>query len=552
MKLSVAVPFAFAALVAASCGQDQVVYRCLTPDAVDAGGDAAIETDVPVNPDVPALDAPPGDTSIADTPPEVFVCGADAPCDRCSTCKDGACVPDWPTAPGTEAEAANAKGANDTFDQGEPIPLGQDVTGHIGAAGDVDFYRFCAGRAGVVTVTVDFAASFKARGVNQVLLHAYTDAWTATKMAFAISDPKSGPSCSVYDTLESCDDHVTFRMNVDPAQGVYGIDLSAMGGEGLDDTQGFDSKNAYVLRVDFEEGPSLEADQPVVDGIEVGAADTWRTAYDFGAQPASGSVEAASFGWYWYDVDWYRFSLPQKGWMRLCMDTREMDDGVPASLSYSMFTMVYRKTDAGFDNVADPSLSAMLGDAPNCTASCSEATDVPPGDIFVYVQSAPGAGDEGPYRLRVDFGPGGPEDDQAGAVPAVDFPLVAHDLGTLEATPLSASSYFWKWDDDDWYRFVAPAGGGKVEVTVDYAAALEAKGWFDCVSRPQGLDVRTYLFDSVAAEFPALVYAAEDGAPAQTLQWDTAPGATYWLLVRSDEGIDREQPYTITIQNKLP
>ena len=252
------------------------------------------------------------------------------------------------------------------------------------------------------------------------------------------------------------------------------------------------------------------------------------------------------------DVDWYRFTTAKKGWMRLCMDTREMDDGVPVSLSYSLFTMVYRKTDEGFVNVADPSLSALLGDAPNCTASCSEATDVPPGDIFVYVQSAPGAGDEGPYRLRVDFGPGGPEDDQAGDVPAVDYPLVAHDLGTLADAPLSASSYFWRWDDDDWFRFVAPAAGGAVEVTVDYAAALQAKGWFDCVTAPHGLDVRTYLFDSVAGEFPALVYAAEDGTPAQTLTWDTAPGATYWLLVRSDEGIDREHPYTVTVKTKLP
>ena len=498
---------------------------------------ADVPTDVPG--DVPA-DLP------SDTPPEAQACNVDLQCGTCSTCVGGTCQSGYPLTTLTESEAAGATGTNDTFLTADPIPFGVVITSHIGVADDIDWYRICVEQEGVITVRVEFAEAYKAQTLDSIDLHAYSDPWEATEMGLATSDSSNPGSCTVYDTIEGCKDSVQMKIAVTPVQGTYGIKVSpAVYG----DRPGFDAVNPYKLTVTFAPGALLEADQPDVDGVHVGLADVWKTAFDLNIPPTGGSADIGTYGWYWYDVDWFKTRPAQTGWMRLCVDSRGMDDNDPSTTLFSMLGIAYRMTADGLvDVTADDALAVITGDTPNCPTDCDEIAGLPGDqDYYIHVHSAPGVKDGG-YRLKVAFGPGGPEDDQPGLVGAAATSADAYDMGTLGDTPGVATSYLWHWADDDWYKMHTPVGAdGTLDVVVDYQATYDAHGWYDCALKPDGVEVYTYLFDKIPEEYPAPAVSYDDDVPRQHITLETAKADhDYWLYVRSAKSFDKDHPYTVS------
>lgn len=55
----------------------------------------------------------------------------------------------------------------------------------------------------------------------------------------------------------------------------------------------------------------FEDEQPFVDGSTVGAVEDYTEAYDMGSLSLGGTLTAGSYGWQYFDWDWFKFTVPE-------------------------------------------------------------------------------------------------------------------------------------------------------------------------------------------------------------------------------------------------
>ncbi len=526
-------------------------------DTIDTGVDVARE--IPPVQDVAADDAPvPADTVpevVADVPADVEpdavpdvvpdvppVCTAT--CGECQACQGSQCI-DHVVA--GETEGASEKGRNDSFDTAEVLALGVTATGHIGADGDQDWYRFCATAVGVVTLTVDFKASYDALGIQDMTAPVYTESWLPSLVAIALSDDTKTACVDEGTTMQICKTSMTVKFSVTPVVGAYTFYLSGSGdGEVF---PGFDAANPYTLTLSFAPGDTLETDQPAAGGVTVGTADTWDTAFPLSFDDA-GKAVATSYTWFWNDVDWFKLHVPADGWLRISEDVSAIDDHDDTTFLIQLDGSVMQITATGPQDPGGSEVSFTAGDSPNCPWTVNEFTGIPAGDYYLRLSGSPGA-KVAPYLVTIEFKPGAPEDDQPDLggkhVGAAEDSTTAYDLGTLAAGgSTSVQSYFWHYFDEDWYKVRTPAAGGTLQVDLDFQAAYDAIGWTTgCEAKP-GLQVWMYLFEESDLSFPGVAQGYDDNVPKQSITFAAKPDTTYYVAIMSRNGWDPDHPYTLT------
>ncbi len=486
--------------------------------------------------------------AVEDASPEVPACAQ--PCGECQACVGGQCTDRAPV--GTEAEAAAASGDNDSFGKAEIVALDSTVTGHIGVDGDLDWYRFCATAKGVVTLTVDFKTSRDAMGLFSMMAPVYTETWLPSLVGIAMSNTRTA-QCEDHVSMTFCPTSMIVKFTVDPAVGAYTFYVSGAGdGEFY---AGYDAVNPYTMTLAFTPDTSMEADQPAVEGVTVGEADTWDTAFPLTFDP-DGRVVATSYSWFWNDIDWFKVTLPERGWLRITADVSALEDGDGNAFVVMMDGSLLRVTDTGVEDVTEYGIQFSVGDSPNCPWEIDEYMDVPAGEYYLRLSAYP-ASPAAPYKVTIEFHTGFPEDDQpvldGREVGAQDYSLTAYDLGTIEAgTPQSVRSCFWHYWDEDWFRVQSPSTGGELKVDLGFQEAYDAIGWTTGCEALPGLEVWMYLFQDPDLEFPGVAHGWEDDVPSQTLTFTTVPDTVYYLAIMSRAGWDPDHPYTLTFTMTAP
>lgn len=450
----------------------------------------------------------------------------------------------------TEIEAFDQKGGNDQFADAQPIMMGEDVTGFIGQAGDEDWYAFCPTSDGVVDIHIDFSESYNALGINWMMFAAYTEEWLESNVS-VVSSEYDG-SCFEMAPINACLTSIDLRMSVTASQGRYAFKLN-----GYSDGEfyaGFDQQHPYTVRVTEVPGDDLEAEQPAVEGFpDYGSNDTWRDASPV-ALDQDGVLEVSSFGWYWNDVDWYRFRLDWPGWVRVTASIDWAEDELGNPLVDHNGSII-RMGAAGPEDIEER-IEWFTPYNEGCTVNVSEGYVFGGTDYYLRTFSAPG-NTSVPYFVRIEYGTGDFESAQpnvAGAiVGAAEEAVNAYDLGDLAlGGSLTVSSYSWHSNDWDWYKFTVPEGAAQnATVTWDYTTTYNARGWHSCPDNQDGIENWMYLFEGSDLEFPGVAQGYVDNAPVQTMTWPVVAGQTYHIVVMSREGFDQVNPYTLTVVGSI-
>ena len=223
----------------------------------------------------------------------------------------------------SELEPPDVKGENDLFDDAEPVPFATDFTAHIGQEGDVDQFVFEVNEPGIVHISLDFSPSYQGLDIFNMVAATRTDAFLVSATSVGLSSPEAF-ECHDYETTVICDSSFEVDQSVASEVGRYTIEVKGYGNP-VYGIPGYDSVNPYVLRVDFSPGPTLESDQPLVEGFEVSENDSWRTAREIDLQVGE-PFQIASYGFYWNDWDWYKFTAEQDGWLRIVTDVTSAEE----------------------------------------------------------------------------------------------------------------------------------------------------------------------------------------------------------------------------------
>jgi hypothetical protein len=457
-------------------------------------------------------------------------------CDDTHACFAGACRRL------AESEAADGDGANDSFATADAMALGESVVAHLGTSTDVDYFKVHVAEPGVLTARIDFSGGQLWDLMVMVMPEGSED------LALGVADASTWVSdCTDYGVAQWCNGWAQVQVSARPEVGNYAFRL-----EGYEQ----DSNHPYQLTVTFAPGPTLEADQPVLDGVDCGDADTWDDACGGPLEGTSGRATVRSFSWYFHDVDWYKLRWPVgfSGWAAIDLDVRNF--GNPLS-DYAIDLAADLYLDDGSTQI-DSGLFVSAG--MNQCPETNYLTYVVGGhDYLLRVVNWAYSAElkTQPYSIVVDYGPGGPEDDQPGAVGASDTPGEAHYLGTLSnGSVASVSSYFWQWGDEDWFVVGTPADASNVlEMRVDTAATYDEFGWYDCLNRPNGVAFDLYLFEGVPpvdesgwVDFSsAITWDWAQDVNQKRVLWEAAqPNTDYYLLIRSLGAPDRDRPYVMT------
>ncbi len=447
-----------------------------------------------------------------------------------------------------EIEEFNRSGGNDAFVDAQPIIMGEEVSGYIGLDGDEDWYAFCPTADGIVNIHIDFTDSYEAMGINWMFFAAYTDSWLESNVSVATSEYDGTPF--VMPPVNGDLTTIDVQMSVLASQGRYAFKLAGYGdGEFF---PGYDQANPYTVSVTMVPGDDLEVDQPAVEGLaDFGSIDTWRDATEL-VLDENGEVSVQSYGWYWNDIDWYKIHLDWPGYIAIDAYIEPLVDGEGYPL-VDFNGAVIRMGENGPEELEDEyAIEWTVPYNGECGLNHGQQYVYGGADYYIRTFAAPG-NQSVPYRFAFKYSAGWFEDDQPfvgdSTVGEVEDYTDAYDMGTLElGGSLTAGSYGWQYFDWDWFKFTVPENASQnVTVTWDFTASYDAKGWYSCPDNENGLENWMYMFDETSTDFPGIAQGYEDDVPVQTMTTPVVAGMTYYIVVMSREGSDRNNPYTLTV-----
>lgn len=454
----------------------------------------------------------------------------------------GACHPDGCLL-SSEDEAPNVRGANDTFDSAQPLPLNTDFQGHIGALGDEDHYSFAVPETGTVTISVEFNESIRHFRVTQMsAILSINEGSVADFMVTGFSNTRVD-DCIDYGNGTVCVDRFTITYPVYAEAGRYTLKITGSG-DPERRIPGFDPENPYHLRVDYHPGGRLEHEPESDATLDL----------PIFAQPLkfdeTGRAQTTGYGAYWQDKDWYTFEMEERGWFQILQDTRAAEDEDNTSIALWLNTSVFYEEDGALVQLPNARLTS--SESPN--GGVDELYALPmdrPARYFIRT-TTPIPNPAAPYHLHIERGFGGGEDAEPSAIGYAGVPRAAHDAGTVEANQTQeVEGYCWRHGDRDWVRYTIPANtAGTLRVELDYQDSWTENGTHNRRDNPFG--VRTYLFlfdqawfdgDQNRSEFLA---SSTEGSDRQSVEWSVEAQPTpqtFYSLISCRGHQDRNNPY---------
>jgi len=456
-----------------------------------------------------------------------------------------------------EKELKNNKDQNDSFETAEKISVNSNLMGFIGEKNDIDYYYFNADFDGTITVKADISKSFKNKNILSLSAAIYTDNWLGSNTSNASTNPNLRDNNIIdRETIKISSSAVEFKQSVSKLQKKYILILNCAGDN--DKYKGFDNENPYLITIRYNKSRTLESDQPELDKFEFKDADAWRCANEIQFDKKNfGTSVIKSWAYYWYDIDWYFFNADKDGWLRVTYDLTNHEDNDPLHTSINLHGSLYKKETASLEKT-DFRIEAL--DSPGCPFTFNEFTEIKALSKYYFKVFCFEYSKKYPYKLKFEYYPGSPEDNQPGEVKSSDDPLTAYDLGNIDINSEKIiSSYSYHYFDNDYYKIkTANDSNGIMTINLNYKVSFERFGWMDdinCYKNPFGIKIWLYLYDSSITDNSSdsglfIKASLKKFSPYQEIIYNAQKDSTYYILVNSRANWDTDNPYTLELKYK--
>ncbi len=452
-----------------------------------------------------------------------------------------------------EKEYKNSKGLNDKFEMAENITFNNRIMGYIGAESDIDNYLINIKEEGILNLKIDISKSFSEKKIFFLVLTVYSGNWLGSNTASCATDPGLPDNYIIdKDNIKYSNNSIEIKQSVNAKHDKYFIRINVIGGN--DKYKEFDIDNPYVLTVNFTPGKTLESDQPDKNS-GINDADIYDDANKITFNNDNyGTSLITSYAYYWYDIDWYYFKADYDGWLRVTIYLLEHEDNDPHKTVINMLCLLYTSNDEYFNKEEFRIISK---DSPGCPYTYNEFTNIKRGKKYYLKFFCFEYSKIKPYKIKIEYYPGDPEDKQPGNVKSSNEPIKAYNMGIIHGDEIKkTSSYFFHYFDYDYYKIkTAKNIDGEVNIILDYNDTYKKYGWYDelsCYKNPYGIKTWLYVYKASMLEkikdTNSYIYCSvKNFSSFQKITFFSVKNTAYYILVNSRANWDTENPYTLTV-----